>query len=182
MNLDDRRARRTRKALGAALVSLVLEQGYDDLTVRAIAERADVAHATFYRHYRDKHDLLTHLLDATVGEIEAMVRAPALRESEGVVIFRHAHENANLYRVLLGSPAALPVRRWLLRRLAAHILSDCHPVLERRYPDVPVQLTAYHQAASLLVLIEWWLDQGTPMPPQRMAEVYDRLRASPSAG
>src|SRR5258707_15719817 len=55
---EDRRIRRTRRLLRDGLLALVLEKGYDQITVQDILERADVGRATFYAHFRDKDDLL----------------------------------------------------------------------------------------------------------------------------
>ena len=51
---DDRRSRRTRQILGNALVELMLEKRYADITVQDILDRADVGRSTFYTHYTDK--------------------------------------------------------------------------------------------------------------------------------
>jgi AcrR family transcriptional regulator len=55
----DRRTRRTRQLLRSALLSLLKEKRYDEISVQDIIERADVARSTFYMHYVDKDDLLT---------------------------------------------------------------------------------------------------------------------------
>src|SRR6476660_467523 len=55
---EDLRVRRTRKLLIQALIELTIEKGFAAITVQEIADRAMVNRATFYRHYRDKHDLL----------------------------------------------------------------------------------------------------------------------------
>ncbi|MFE3829673.1 TetR/AcrR family transcriptional regulator [Streptomyces sp. NPDC059092] len=51
-----RKARRTREALGSAAVDLMLERGLADVTVEAIAERAAVTRRTFSRHFSGKED------------------------------------------------------------------------------------------------------------------------------
>jgi AcrR family transcriptional regulator len=56
---DDRRIRRTRAALRQALIGLVLERGYDAVTIRDVVDRANVGRSTFYAHYPSKEDLLT---------------------------------------------------------------------------------------------------------------------------
>jgi AcrR family transcriptional regulator len=53
----DRRVRRTRDALGDALLALVQEKPFDDITVQEVLDRADIGRSTFYAHYRDKDDL-----------------------------------------------------------------------------------------------------------------------------
>src|SRR4026209_397202 len=54
----DARVRRTRDALGDALVALMQEKPFDTITVQDVLDRADVSRSTFYTHYSDKDDLL----------------------------------------------------------------------------------------------------------------------------
>ena len=53
----DRRILRTRDTLGEALVGLIREKPFDEITVQEILDRAGVERSTFYTHYRDKDDL-----------------------------------------------------------------------------------------------------------------------------
>src|SRR5689334_7087645 len=102
----DRRARRTRIMLRDALVDLILEKGYEAITIQDITDRADLARATFYLHFKDKEDLLASSLEELYEELVARTRT---LERQGwipdppysLIAFEHAQENANLYRVLL---------------------------------------------------------------------------------
>jgi AcrR family transcriptional regulator len=53
----DCRVRRTRDALGDALVALMHEKPFAEITVQHVLDRAGVSRSTFYTHYRDKDDL-----------------------------------------------------------------------------------------------------------------------------
>ena len=53
----DRRVRHTRDALGDALVAIMHEKPFDDITVQHVLDRAGVGRSTFYTHFRDKDDL-----------------------------------------------------------------------------------------------------------------------------
>ncbi len=44
----DRRVKRSQRLLGEALMSLILEKGYEAVTIRDITQRADVAYVTFF--------------------------------------------------------------------------------------------------------------------------------------
>ena len=55
--LDPRSLRSTR-ALGRALVDLMHESDFQEITVQQILDRAGVGRATFYAHYRNKEDVL----------------------------------------------------------------------------------------------------------------------------
>jgi len=54
---EDQRVRRTRNRLGDALMELLVQKPFDDITVQHVLERAGVSRSTFYTHYRDKNDL-----------------------------------------------------------------------------------------------------------------------------
>lgn len=53
----DRRRARTRKMLSDALMGLILERGYDAITIQDITDKANLSRATFYLHFGDKQDL-----------------------------------------------------------------------------------------------------------------------------
>src|SRR3954462_4560111 len=59
----DARVVRTREALQQAMVDLASEAPLEAITVRAIATRAGVGYATFFRHYADKEALLADVAD-----------------------------------------------------------------------------------------------------------------------
>jgi len=48
---------RTRDVLGDAIVELMQELPFEQITVQQVLDRAGVARSTFYMHYREKDDL-----------------------------------------------------------------------------------------------------------------------------
>ena len=67
----DRRVSRTRRALKEALTDLILEKGYESVTVQDVIDRADVGRSTFYAHFPDKAALLTRLARDAGAEFAA---------------------------------------------------------------------------------------------------------------
>src|SRR5271166_2060458 len=53
----DRRVRHTRDALGDALVKLMHEKPFEEITVQHILDGAGVSRSAFYTHFSDKNDL-----------------------------------------------------------------------------------------------------------------------------
>ena len=58
---EDRRIRKTKKALRAALVRLLSRKSVAEITIKELTEEADVHRGTFYHHYRDAFDLKEQL-------------------------------------------------------------------------------------------------------------------------
>ena len=72
----DRRQRKTREAIFAALTDLLSRKDFSRITVGEIIEKADVGRATFYAHFETRDDLLRelcadlfcHIFDAAQGD------------------------------------------------------------------------------------------------------------------
>jgi AcrR family transcriptional regulator len=77
------RTRRVREVILSAAVEVLVERGAQDVTAARVAEQADVARTTIYRHWPDQRALLLATIDVltspdhqtpTVGRIEVDVR------------------------------------------------------------------------------------------------------------
>jgi AcrR family transcriptional regulator len=73
MLTDDRRIRKTKKALREALAELMMNKELRCITIRELSNAADVHRATFYAHYKDIYDLYEQLEDALIDEIGTII-------------------------------------------------------------------------------------------------------------
>ena len=80
---EDRRVRKTKKQLRGALTSLLLEKDISRVTVRDVADLADVNRGTFYAHYSDVYDLLHQLEDDLLRRLDDVGSRHNARQSDG---------------------------------------------------------------------------------------------------
>mgnify|MGYP000908141578 FL=1 len=59
---DDRRIQKTRKQLRDSMLELILDRGYDDISIQDVTDRANLGRATFYLHYREKDELYADVI------------------------------------------------------------------------------------------------------------------------
>lgn len=69
----DRRVRKTKSQLRLALMDLLVEKSAKNISVRELAERADINRGTFYIHYQDVNDLLQRLEDEMATPAGAII-------------------------------------------------------------------------------------------------------------
>src|SRR5215813_6015421 len=124
----DRRVARSRRAMKEALTDLILERGYESVTVQDVIDRADVGRSTFYAHFLDKDDLLMAILaDLELPAPDASRwRADDPAFGWTLELFRHFGSGRRLFRaVASGDTGALARRETTLRleRLARAELS-----------------------------------------------------------
>ena len=79
---ETRRVRKTRAALGNALLELLAERRFDQITVTDIVDRADVGRSTFYVHFADREDLLQGTLDRLRTELREAARTDASEDPD----------------------------------------------------------------------------------------------------
>lgn len=73
MGVAERRAREKddlRKKILDTAADLFIEQGYENVSMRKIADRIEYAPSTIYLHFRDKVDIVANLCAATFGELD----------------------------------------------------------------------------------------------------------------
>lgn len=174
----DRRVRRTRDLLRRALLDLILEKGYDRITVQEVIDRADVGRSTFYAHFTDKDDLLLSGLEEMSATLEEQMR----RHLEGgdpnpvLAAFRHADQHRRLWKALAGRRGAEVMRDGVRRRIYDIGLRQLHSVLPEGGP--PHEVTFEFLMSSLVGLLTWWIDEDRPYTPEQMADMYMRLAVS----
>jgi AcrR family transcriptional regulator len=181
----DRRIRRTRKALRDALMALILEKEFDALTIREIADRADVNRATFYLHFKDKHDLLLRSMQEIFDDLAARMKPPTgenfrmdVPPQGAVSMFEHIAENADFYRVALGERgiASFQARvRNFLTAVSAKRMLMLQP--DRSQYRIPLEVVAAQSAGALVGMTVWWLERGMPLSPEVMASYTLSLTA-----
>ena len=76
MNENDLRVQRSRRLLQEALIQLVIEDGYDHVTIRDITKEAQVGYKTFFRHYDSKEALLQEILNNLIIEFQKVTPPP----------------------------------------------------------------------------------------------------------
>lgn len=180
----DRRKARTRKQLHDALIALILERGYDNVTIQDITDRADLSRATFYLHFRDKEELMLSGLHDVFDEIARSMRdlTPDNFTFQGnapsLLIFRHAGEHRDIYRVMLKARTAGVFADDIKGYLARRFREKLEPALQKAALPVPIEVLCEHMASSLLGLIIWWIETDAPYTPEDMARMYHALNPS----
>ncbi|HEU4329102.1 MAG TPA: TetR/AcrR family transcriptional regulator [Roseiflexaceae bacterium] len=177
---QDRRIVRTHRLLAEALMELILEKGYEAVTVRDITERADVGYATFFRHYTDKEALLHEVVNVVLEDLVQLLqpqRASGDNIALGTELFRYVAGHSRLCLALLGSKGSPLLVRRIIAAGTANVLSEN---VQRPDAAIPIEVAAHHLIAATLHLIEWWLEHDMPYPPERMGLIYHELISRPT--
>jgi AcrR family transcriptional regulator len=186
----DRRVKRTRHALQDALINLILEKGYDTVTIEEITDHADLGRTTFYLHFKDKEELLLHAIDNICDDFikkhQSLIKLvdisqdaihrlrPNLDKRILYQIFAHARENADLYKVMMrGEGGAMVSQRFgnIIKEETVKRLEG----VKRLEIKVPLEVFAVHFAGTLMAMVTWWLEEDMPHPIEEMVDHFQQL-------
>lgn len=176
LNRHQRRKIRTRKQLEQATQELLIEKGYDAITIQEIVDRADLGRGTFYLHFQDKEEAVWSMIERGLREEDMFSRQLAESHPDGfsllesfIAIFRQAEKNRDLFTVMLGlkGSGALTSRLqdWLADDLQQQ-LTAMHP------PNASPEFTAQLITGGLTRLLAWWLTAPNEYSPEEMAQRF----------
>lgn len=173
----DRRIERTMTALRDALMALIVEKGYDAISIQDIADRANVARATFYLHFKDKDDLMFKsmrvIYDGIVARQPKDLTVDALADDSD---FQHVAQYADFYGAMLSPKGSMGfltrVRAYLQEELEKSINQIMPPDVK---PRLPLPLIAAYCTGAQIGLIWWWVENRLPIPAEKMARYTMQL-------
>ncbi len=180
---DDARAVRTRDALATALIALMHDKGFDEISVQEICDRAGVSRSTFYTHFADKDEMfIRHTVafaqamgsQLTWDNTAACYRFPIRGMFEHVRQMRPLFESLHkarkvefIMKVWQSNLATAFEKRVKATRAARTGQSQPSMVLP--------EIIALQLAGTVITLMTWWMDHHYPIPSDEMEQQFCEL-------
>ncbi len=183
----DRRIQRTQQQLRDALESLILEKGYEAVTVQDIIDRANVGRSTFYAHFWGKENLLLSGFDNLKELFEERYHNILAHKSGSnnmelsLLFFQHTQSYHLLYKALLGKGGSDLV----IKQFQSYVTEQLRKHLEEGWgnnpnlKEIPQDLVIHFLSSSLLSLLTWWLDNDLPVSAERINQLYHQMAVEP---
>lgn len=150
-----------KECITTALLKMLKERDFSDITITDLVKRAGVSRISFYRNYESKEDVLRkhiHLLLKAWGNRYEGVNGTALIEA----IFTHYQENSDLYVLLY--------KRGLSHISLQSLKDVCGP---RQKQNNKAAYTSAFISGGLYGWIEEWFQRGMQESPKEMAAMLE---------
>ena len=185
---QDRRVLKTKAQLRAALVSLLEHKPLQEITVKELCERCDINRGTFYLHYPDVRALLDEMVGEVMAQFERMLNS--FRPDETLVyhagekfevkdaglhlqaIFQFVAQNADICRVLLCGPQETAFVEKVKQLVRERVLDEWTAMMGGEWQLGYDYMFSFF-VAGCIGLLQQWLREGMPMPPQDMSAVVE---------
>ena len=180
MSKVDRRILKSQEAIRKAIIELMSEKTFNDITIQEISDRANVSRRTIYLHYTDKFDLLDKLIEEHINKLRELCESAADMShiDAELLSFKYFERNYLFFSSMLASQGA----PYFHRRFLEFILERIQYKLERIKNKVDVKEGINHGlsecddvfiqffGAAFVGIVEWWFKNGMPYPPHVMAQ------------
>ena len=160
---------------------LILEKGYETITVEDICAKADISRSTFYAHYTGKDDLKRKGMEQHLRRLLHHRQQPRSdRRARGLdfslPMLQHAREHRALYRALVGGRGGV-VALESIRRILSDLVRDQLPARAGKAGNeaIPRECVVRYVVGAYMAVLTWWLDGGAKLPPERLDAMFRRL-------
>lgn len=175
----DARVRRTRDALGDALIALMQERPFDSITIQHVLDRADIGRSTFYNHFRDKDDLFLSDVDEFFTLMSTALDCHGDRSDRLLPareFFAHVADVQPFIRALRDAEKFRDVFELAKGHFARGIEARLATVpATRSLSPVSRAARSHALAGAFLSLLEWWLAHPKAATPEEMDTFFHQL-------
>lgn len=159
---------KTNDKIENALLSLLQVKDINQVTIKEIAQKANVNRVTIYRHYNDKWDILEkieekflHKLDVPHSKmiLNLQLKTQSTTESPDLTaltdFFKVFQENFSLLHILMGTNANLGFTNKLMTYLI-NLEIKSHPYTLLHMPKDKQEMFSYYSISALIGVIQYW--------------------------
>jgi AcrR family transcriptional regulator len=183
----DRRIVRTREAIRDALISLMEEKGFEAISIKDIADRANINRGTFYLHYHDKFDLLEQTENEIIenmksillesGKINFVEYSTSEQPIQAIVnMFDYLKSQTKVMHAVFGLKANPGFQNRIKKAIETNLFKLGF-FSQKSQEDllVPVEYLVSYISAAHMGVVQTWLANGCQETPQEMARILARL-------
>jgi AcrR family transcriptional regulator len=186
----DRRIQRTQNMLIDAFLDLMIEKGYDAITVQDIIDRADVGRSTFYAHFTDKEQLFLSSLDQLRDFLkeQSLKRIDSTEDGKyqfgfSLAMLQHVQSNKLIFKATVRKKGGAMVQQHMQRMLFDLVQQEMSVLLPYTASlSVPQEVVVQFVVNTFYVLLSWWVEENTPCSAVEVDRIFHQLTLSGLGG
>lgn len=180
--MSDRRTRKTKAQLRAALTKLLEQKKINEITVKEIVEEADINRSTFYLHYNDIYDLLHQIEKELLNEFIDLTKEYEYFHDDTnadfsylTKLFEILSNNIDIVSILLGPNGDISFLNQIKHMIADKIIENFKEDCIKNNLLLDVEYTFSFYLNGCIGLIEQWIESGLKHSPEHMAKICYNL-------
>ncbi len=168
---QDLRVKKTKAAIHNAFLELLAEKGFGSITVKDIAESAEINRKTFYFHYDTKEDvyneIMTEVLDSISRQsiFETLSHSEPHKQQELIVLFlKRFKMHKREILIFMNDDTNTAFNDNLKKRLQKALVAEEAALKRLKNDGTLFQLLTDVYFDNFTRVLKWWLESGQDDP------------------
>jgi len=183
---QDLRVLRSQKMIIEAFMKLVIQKGYNNVSIQDIAEEAMINRATFYAHFKDKEDLFDSIFDRSLSVLTSVLDVTQLVKNNKIQVKHIEHlltkmydvifQNRDFFRIIL-SGSSQEIFRSKLAKIVYEKYIDIFNQLKitENEVEIPIGFVIEYMSAIYISTLHWWINNDDEMTSSQLATLVVKL-------
>jgi AcrR family transcriptional regulator len=172
---ENRKTRYTKMVLKESLFELMEKKPIEKITIKELCENADINRSTFYAHFTDQYDLLSHIENETLSWAKESIASLADKNDkyESIKtleeIFQYFIDNSKNLKILMSEKGDINFQK----QIFTLIYQQCGLALPSKVAVDPSIIDEYFVFVvnGSIGLLQHWLKEGISRSAAEMAEI-----------
>ncbi|MEB6197409.1 TetR/AcrR family transcriptional regulator [Mammaliicoccus sciuri] len=187
---EDRRVRKSKRAIKQAFIHLLTENNLDRITIQQISDLADVNRGTFYLNYEDKYALLDEMENEQIEEIKGFVDIRKMdlstKTSDRFIedfankviknVITHIEQNMEFYQVILNLERKSQIEEQLadiVRSNIKHLIGNKDNVF-----GIPENYYLSYVIGSMMSMIKYWVSDENRVSVEELVNYISTISST----
>ncbi|MCT1577668.1 TetR/AcrR family transcriptional regulator [Oceanobacillus kimchii] len=175
----DRRKKYTRMVLKNSLMELLNEKPISSITIKELCSQADINRSTFYSHFTDQYDLLNHIEEEIIEELDqSLLQYNYQNKKEMFAMAKYLLDyvvnRSEHFRILFSEHGNKGFQHRVMEAAQSHIMSSLthDHIISNKTRSKYISL--YVISGSINV-IERWLEDGMKESTEEMTKIITEV-------
>lgn len=173
---QDRRIIRTKKLLENALLKLLKRKSIHKISIKELADEADITRATFYQHYRNPYEILEIMQNRILNEIQNIILDTTGGDSYGffIQLFKYlANEDVNAEVLAFDAGNGTGYER-IGKTIHKDYMLRWNNYLSS-FQSTTYNYYRYYIIFGCISVVENWINSGKVETPEQMATITNNM-------
>lgn len=171
---EDRRVRKTKRALRDGLAELLTEKSIQKITVRELVDKVDIHRSTFYTNYTDIYDLYEQISDTIIQEISDIFSENYAVNSKVFleILFNYIFENQQICNMYLGKNVCSTFHSRLTNLLKEAYRACWSDEYGFTGTDEALEYYVHFHLSGSLAVIGMWADRKFEYSIEQLVKIF----------
>ena len=170
---NDRRVRKTKRAIREAFAELLIQKDIQKISIRELTAKADIHRATFYTHYKDIYDLYEQIEQSVIDELEHIIYTDSHHTYDDVIIdlIDFIYDNQKIMRMFFNKHTKYSFYNHFCHYLETKYLTLLQNDLKRQ--SLPSEYSYYirYHIHGFLAVLTYWAEESFVSPKEKIVKI-----------